>query len=173
MRFLGPATSCFILLASPSLAMTKERMGLLYDTLSLAMRCDAASGLLRQSLAAEREQVRAVWTAAGLELGSAMVRGEITDPDRGDGRRCLTRFRFDPSPAADQVDTAFAIGFALGEARACFAEVFINDLMRDVPTGPLAGGNTEQEQQDRESFQAYAREEFNSLGCGSIRFPEP
>ena len=37
----------------------------------------------------------------------------------------------------------------------------------------MLGGNTEQEQLDRENFQAYAREEFNSLGCGSVRFPDP
>ena len=173
MQILSLVILCTVLLASPSLAMTKERMGLLYDTLSLAMRCDAASGLLRKSLAVEREQVRTVWTAAGMELGTAMLRGEVTEPDPSYGRRCLTRFRFDPSPEADIVDAAFAIGFALGEARACFAQDFINDLMRDVPGGPMLGGNTEQEQLDRENFQAYAREEFNSLGCGSVRFPDP
>jgi hypothetical protein len=173
MRILGPATFSLILLASPSLAMTKERMGLLYDTLSLAMRCDAASGLLQQSLADERAHVRAVWTAAGMELGTAMLRGEIDDQDPGYGRRCLTRFRFGAAPDAAPEDAAFAIGFALGEVRGCFAEVFWDNAWRAVPTGPQVGGTTEQEQQDRENFQAYAREEFNSLGCGSIRFPDP
>lgn len=173
MRILGPATVSFILLASPSFAMTKERMELLYDTLSLAMRCDAASGLLQRSLAEERAHVRAVWTAAGMELGTAMLRGKIDDQDPGYGRRCLTRFRFAPAPEAGSDAAAFAVGFSLGQAHSCFVEVFTNDLIRDVPSGPLMGGNTDQEQQDRENSQAYAREEFNSLGCGSIRFPDP
>lgn len=162
-----------VLLASQALALTEERKALLYDTLSLALRCDAASGLLRKSLAKEREQVRAVWTEAGMELGMAMINGEVDDPDPGYGRRCLTRFNFPPTPDYHPEAAAFSIGFSLGEARACFAEHFRMEASSKVPTGSLLGGDTEQEQRDRENLQAFAREEFNSLGCNSISFPAP
>lgn len=162
-----------VLLASQALALTEERKALLYDTLSLALRCDAASGVLRKSLATEREQIRTVWTAAGMELGMAMINGEVDDPDPGHGRRCLTRFNFPPTPDPDPQAAAFSIGFALGEARACFADHFVRDASQKVPTGPLLGGDTEQEQRDRENVQAFAREEFNSLGCRSISLALP
>lgn len=164
---------CSVLLTGQAAALSEERKALLFDTLSLALRCDAASGLLRKSLAEERDQVRAVWTAAGMELGTAMLRGEVDDPDPGYGRRCLTRFNFRPSPDAHPEEVAFTIGFALGEARSCFADYFTQEMTRAVPSGPLLGGDSEQEQRDRENFQAYARSVFDSLGCRSISFPAP
>lgn len=158
--------------AGQVLAMTEERKDALFGVLTHALKCDAASGYLRASLAEEREKLRDVWALAGLELGWAMFNGDIDGPKASKGRRCLTRFNYPPSPDMDEADVAFNVGFTLGQARECFAGAFMGELRAMGPDGLFDRIGDEDLHDDKQYVQQYARSYFTENGCKAVRMPD-
>ena len=153
-------------------ALTEERTRELYDILDIALKCDAASSFLKKSKAVERERLLAVIAGAGKELGEAMLKDEMLSKDPGFGRRCLVHYSLQPAPQLSVSEMDFRISYELGKASACFQELFVYELLDKVPSGPLAGGNSEQEIEDRKRIQEFALQRFDDLGCASLRFPD-
>ena len=59
--------------ATQAQAISEERVQNLYDFLDIALRCEVASGVLKVSLASQRNQLQEMLTSTGMELGEAML----------------------------------------------------------------------------------------------------
>jgi len=158
--------------ATQAQAISEERVQNLYDFLDIALRCEVASGVLKVSLASQRNQLQEMLTSTGMELGEAMLAGQVSNPDPGYGRRCLVLVNLAPEPRLSATERTFLIGYEFGKARSCFNELFWDEVNRSVPTGPLIGGDSAQEVQDRMRVQQFALERFRELGCESLRTPD-
>ncbi len=168
---MGKNTIAMLMLIASSSqagALSEDRAERLFDALESSLQCDAVSGYLRVTLADERKRLREVWTTAGIELSEAMFTGEMPSSISGEGRQCLTRFEFAEEPTVDDVDAAFAVGFKLGHARSCFAELFLQELQQAVPLGPYLDQTAEQEAEERELVQGYALDQFKKRNCSFI-----
>lgn len=160
-----------LVVATQSDAMPDQRAQELYNTLEQALSCDATSGYLKNTLAKEREHIREVWTAAGLELGWAMLDGAVASKTAGYGRRCLVHFHLDAHPEIDTEIAAVRIGFELGEARSCFAQIFAYQMGDAVVMNSSDQDSPEQFQKHRIKAQHYALEHFENAGCATLQFP--
>lgn len=171
MRSKAIVSIAVLVAATQSDAMPGQRVQDLYNTLEQALSCDATSGYLKNTLAKEREHIREVWTAAGLELGWAMLDGTVASKTAGPGRRCLANFHLDADPEIDTETAAVRIGFELGEARACFAQLFAYQIRDAALMDSSDQDSPEQFQKHRIKVQHYALEHFENAGCATLQFP--
>lgn len=100
---------------------------MLYDVLRQSMLCEIYADHSHSRYTEEHDRLRNVWAEAGIELGLAMLRGQIPVEDPGYGRRCLVHFALPTTQEVGDFSAGLAIGVELGEARACFVEnAFLN-----------------------------------------------
>lgn len=149
-------------------ALSEQRMGYLYDTLGQSMLCEIFASMSQYRNSEEHQRLHGVWVKAGVELGAAMLHGEIPVDDPGYGRRCLVSFDLPVVDEIGEFEGGVLIGIELGKTRSCLLE-------NAMQNGPLKVDSVN----DGENMEDYVKrlsevsgDLFDERNCRFVSFEE-